>query len=139
MRELDAADLIVHAGDFVAATVLAELRALAPVEAVHGNMDDPELRASLPATRVLDLAGLRVGVVHDAGVRPGRAERLARKFPGCAAVVYGHTHLPEVTRCGSVWILNPGSPTERRRASAHTMIRLRVRDGALTPELVVLA
>ena len=60
-----------------------------------------------------------------------------RRFPGCDAVLYGHTHLPEVERHGGVWILNPGSPTERRRAPAHTMLVLEIEAGEIRPELVV--
>lgn len=138
LRELEAADLIVHAGDFVGLDMLEELRGFAPVEGVHGNMDAPDLRALLPRTRVVDLGGVRIGVVHDPGPRQGREGRLAARFAGCEAVVYGHTHLPEVTRHGDFWLLNPGSPTERRRAPVHTMIRLDAAAGGLHPELVEL-
>jgi uncharacterized protein len=102
-------------------------------------MDDAALRERLPATRVLDVGGLRIGMTHDAGPRVGREERLARRFPECAAVVYGHTHEPQVARVGETWILNPGSPTERRRAPAHTMLVLEVAAGHLSPELVRLS
>lgn len=121
LRELDRADLILHAGDFVAAEVLEQLRQLAPVEAVHGNQDDPDLRSLLPASRVVDVAGLRIGIVHEPGRRIGREARLAARFPDCDLVVYGHTHLPELIRYGDLVLLNPGSPTERRRAAARTM------------------
>jgi putative phosphoesterase len=124
LRELDGADLIVHAGDFVALSVLEELQALGPVAAVHGNVDEPALRELLPAERVVDAGDLRIGVVHDAGPRQGRAPRLLARFPACAVVVYGHSHVPEAGRHAGVWILNPGSPTDRRRAPVHTMIRL---------------
>jgi predicted phosphodiesterase len=77
-------------------------------------------------------------MTHDAGPRAGREERLVQRFPGCEAVVYGHTHLPQVTRVGEVWILNPGSPTERRRAPSHTMIVLDVTGERIEPELIVL-
>jgi predicted phosphodiesterase len=77
-------------------------------------------------------------MVHIAGPRAGREARLAARFPGCGAVVYGHTHVPQVDRLGEAWILNPGSPTERRRAPAHTMLELRVDGSRLEPELVVL-
>jgi putative phosphoesterase len=118
----------------VSLAFLEELRAYgAPVHAVHGNRDEPALRALLPATLEVELEGLRVGLDHDGGTGDGRHERLRRLFPGCDAVAYGHSHLPEVDRSSGVWILNPGSPTERRRAPARTMIALR--DGA--PELVV--
>jgi uncharacterized protein len=136
LRELAAADLIIHAGDFVAASVLEDLRAFGRVEAVHGNMDEPALRSALPAERIVEVEDVRIGVVHDAGPRAGREARLGRRFPGCGAVVYGHSHLPEVSRSSGVWILNPGSPTERRRAPAHTMIRLEIDDGHLRPFLL---
>ncbi|HWM13918.1 MAG TPA: metallophosphoesterase family protein [Gaiellaceae bacterium] len=128
MELLQRASVIVHTGDLTAATVLEELAALAPVEAVHGNMDALELRGILPERRVVEAEGLRVGVVHDAGPSAGRHERLAGWFPDCDLLAYGHTHLPEVARHDEAWIVNPGSPTERRRAPGHTMAV--VRDGA---------
>ena len=137
---LRAADLILHAGDITAASVLDELAALGPpVHAVHGNMDDATLQGRLPGTVVVDVAGLRIGMTHDAGPRTGREERLAARFPGCAAVVYGHSHLPQVARAGETWILNPGSPTERRRAPSHTMLVLEVAGEAIRPELIPLS
>jgi putative phosphoesterase len=138
LRELAASDLILHAGDVVSASVLEELRALAPVEAVHGNMDEPALKAALPETRVVELAGARIGMVHEPGPAAGRAARLRARFPDCDAVIYGHTHLPELTRQGSTWILNPGSPTERRRAPSRTMIVVEAGGGRLEPRLVEL-
>ena len=141
MVELTRADLIVHAGDFVTLSVLEELRELAPVEAVYGNMDEPALRESLPEERVAEVAGARVGVVHIPGPAAGREARLATRFPGCDAVVYGHTHIPQVARVGpdGVWILNPGSPTERRRGPVHSMLVLQVEGGEIRPELVTLS
>lgn len=136
LERLRAADLIVHAGDLTGAAFLDELRALGPpVEAVHGNMDDPRVRAELPERRVVEVGEARIGVVHIPGPRAGRPERLAGWFPGCAAVVYGHTHVPELSRLGEVWILNPGSPTERRSSPARAMIELIVEAGNLAPTL----
>ena len=126
---LGESDLILHAGDFVSLAVLEALRDLAPVEGVAGNMDEPDLRAQLPERRVVEVEGSRIGMVHDAGPLLGRAERLVGAFPGCAAIVYGHTHVPEATKVGETWILNPGSPTERRSAPRHSMAELEV-DGA---------
>jgi hypothetical protein len=123
---------VLHVGDLTAASVLEELRALAPVEAVHGNMDEWPLQELLPERRVVEAGGLRIGLVHDAGPAAGRHERLRAAFPGCGLVAYGHTHLPEVTLDAGVWIVNPGSPTERRRAPGHTIAV--VREGR--PELV---
>src|SRR5437763_13135537 len=95
LERLAAADLVLHAGDLVAAGFLAELRALGPpVEAVHGNVDEPALQALLPKERVVEAAGARIGMVHIGGPRAGREARLAARLPGCAAVVYGHSHLP---------------------------------------------
>ena len=139
MRILEGAELIVHAGDFVAASVLEELRALGRVEAVYGNMDEPSLRESLPKELVVEVEGMRIGIVHVPGPAAGREARLAARFPGCEAVVYGHTHVPQVERFGEAWILNPGSPTERRRAPVHSMLVLEVEDGEIRPELVTLS
>jgi uncharacterized protein len=127
-----------HAGDFTTVSVLEELERLAPVEAVHGNVDEPALQERLPERRVVESGAVRIGIVHDAGPRVQRAERLVAAFPGCAAVVYGHTHLPEASQHGGVWILNPGSPTERRRAPHRSLLTIAVEGERLAPQLVVL-
>jgi putative phosphoesterase len=139
-RLLAGADLVLHAGDFVSVEFLAELRRLAPpVEGVCGNMDEPALKSSLPRERVVEVGGVRIGMVHDAGPRVGREARLAARFPDCEAAVYGHTHVPQVERFQHLWILNPGSPTERRSAPVHSMLVLSVSGGRITPELVTLS
>jgi uncharacterized protein len=138
LDELARADLVLHAGDVTAAPVLELLRELAPVEAVHGNMDDPELRSTLPEQLVVEVGGSRIGMLHIPGPAAGRAERLAERFRGCDAVVYGHTHMPEVTQHGGIWILNPGSPTERRRAPNRSLLTLEIAVGTITPALVTL-
>jgi hypothetical protein len=133
------ADLILHGGDFVSAAFLEELRTLGPtVEAVQGNMDEAVLKASLPREHIVEAEGARIGMLHNAGPRQGREARLAARFPDCAAIVYGHTHVPQVDRFQHLWVLNPGSPTERRSAPVHSMIVLTVRRRRLTPELVTL-
>lgn len=139
VRRLEAADLILHAGDFVAAGVLEELARFADVEGVAGNMDEPALLAALPQRRVVEVEGTRIGMVHVPGPAVGRGERLAAAFPGCDAVVYGHTHLPDVSRVGAVWVLNPGSPTERRGSPVHSMLVLEVEAKEIRPELVTLS
>ena len=106
--------------------------------AVCGNMDEPSLRDTLPRERVVEVGGARIGMVHVPGPAVGREARLRRRFDGCDAVVYGHTHVPQVERFEGMWILNPGSPTERRRAPSHTMLRLELDAGELRPELLVL-
>jgi putative phosphoesterase len=139
VERLRAADLILHGGDIVGAGFLEELLALGPpVEAVCGNMDEAGLKASLPKDRVVEAGGLRIGMVHIPGPRMGREARLLARFPGCDAVVYGHTHVPQVERHDGVWILNPGSPTERRSSPERTMLELVVKGRDLAPAMVSL-
>jgi uncharacterized protein len=133
------ADLILHAGDIATVAVLEELRALGPpLEAVYGNADEQALHELLPRERVVEVEEARIGLVHIPGRRIGREARLAARFPGCGAVVYGHTHAPQADRVGGVWILNPGSPTERRRSASRSMLTLAVRGRTLRPRLVTL-
>jgi uncharacterized protein len=140
LERLRQADLILHAGDLTREAFLDELSSLGPpVEGVHGNMDDAGVRERLPEARVVEAAGARIGMVHIPGPAAGRAERLAARFPGCDAVVYGHTHVPEVARHGGTWILNPGSPTERRRSPARSMLWVTVTARGLEPELLTFA
>jgi uncharacterized protein len=141
VERLRAADVILHAGDFMEASVLAELEALGPpVYGVRGNIDSVELQARLPLTRIVEAAGARIAMIHDAGPSDGRLERLKRRFPDTQAVVFGHSHMPllELAAGGSFAIFNPGSPTERRRAPAHTMGAATAQDGRIAFELVTL-
>ena len=139
LERLRSADLILHAGDVMTAATLAELELLGPpVLAVHGNVDDAELRRRLPAERTLDANGASIAMVHDAGPARGRLARLRRRFPDVDAVVFGHSHLPLHEREGRFQIFNPGSPTERRRAPAHTMGLARAQAGCVTFELIAL-
>jgi uncharacterized protein len=129
---------VLHAGDFVSGNVLEQLRGYGALEAVHGNMDEEGLRRTLPRERLVEVGEARIGMVHDPGPRKGRAARLAARFKGCDVVVYGHTHWPEVSRHGRMLILNPGSPTERRRSPAASLLLLHVERRTLEPELVLL-
>jgi uncharacterized protein len=140
LDHLRRADLILHGGDLSSAAFLDELSAIGPpVEAVYGNADEAALRDRLPKERIVDAAGARIGMVHIPGPAAGREERLAARFPGCEAILFGHTHLPLVERHAEVWILNPGSPTERRRGPFHSMLLLEVEAAAIRPELVRLS
>jgi putative phosphoesterase len=131
------ADLILHCGDVSAVSVLDELRAIGPpVQAVYGNADEPALRELLPRELVVEVEDVRIGMVHIPGPAAGREERLLRRFPGCAAIVFGHTHLPLVERAVGVWLLNPGSPTERRRAPFHAFLQLSIAGRRIRPRLV---
>jgi putative phosphoesterase len=132
VRELaEQADVILHAGDIVIADVLEDLASHAPVHAVLGN-NDHELVGALPETLELELADVRVAMVHDSGAARGREARMARRFPGCDLVVFGHSHIPwdTVAHDGQV-LFNPGSPTERRRQPHRTAGVLRLDAGRI--------
>ncbi|HSD23902.1 MAG TPA: metallophosphoesterase family protein [Solirubrobacterales bacterium] len=128
---LRAADLIVHAGDFSRPSVLADLRELGPVAAVHGNVDSAELRRELPESISLELEDVVLGVIHDAGPARGRLERLRARFPDAHAVVFGHSHMPLREERDGFQIFNPGSPTERRRAPHRSMGEAKVEGGRI--------
>jgi uncharacterized protein len=140
LERLRAADAILHAGDLVALQVLELLESLGPpVHAVHGNVDEPEVRMRLPAVRIVDADGARILMTHDGGPAAGRLGRLRRRFPGVDAVVFGHSHIPLHEHAGGFHIFNPGSPTDRRRAPVHTMGLATALEGRLEFELVELA
>ena len=133
------ADAILHAGDLSDVPVLELLRALGPpVHAICGNVDSAAVRALLPDRLALTLAGVRVGMTHVPGPAAGRLQRLRAQFPDCDAVVFGHTHMPEHEELENFQIFNPGSPTERRRAPAHTMGAATITAGRIAFELHVL-
>jgi len=139
LERIRAADLLLHAGDFMTADVLRELDAIGPpLIGVHGNVDSAEVRHLLPADRVVEVEDARIAMVHDAGPASGRLGRMRARFGEVAdAVVFGHSHLPLHERePGGFQIFNPGSPTERRRARAHTMGLLRVTGSTLEFELI---
>ena len=140
VAELRAADAILHAGDFMRLEVLKALEALGPpLHGVHGNVDDDALRRMLPAARVVEAAGARIAMIHDAGQRTGRLVRMRARFKDADAVVFGHSHLPLHEQAEDGFqIFNPGSPTERRRASAHTMGIATVTAGQVGFELIEL-
>jgi putative phosphoesterase len=131
------ADLILHTGDLTEPAVLDELEAYAPVAAVLGNVDGWDLVDRLPERRVVEAGPVRIGMIHDPGQATGRAARLRAAFPGCRVVVFGHSHLPVCARDHDLLLLNPGSPTERRRAPFHSYAELTIQgDGAVDARIV---
>jgi uncharacterized protein len=141
VERIAAADLLLHAGDFSTLEVLRELEAIGPpVVGVHGNVDSADVRRLLPEERVVEAEGARIAMVHDAGPRTGRLDRMRRRFGDRAGlVVFGHSHLPLHEQAPDGFqILNPGSPTERRRAPSHTMGLIRADSGLATCELISL-
>jgi putative phosphoesterase len=132
--EVDDSDVVVHAGDWVDEPLLDALhRRSRRLVACWGNNDGPALRARLPEVAWADVAGLRLAVVHDSGPARGREARMAAAFPDVDVLVFGHSHIPwdTVAPCG-LRLLNPGSPTDRRRQPAATYLTARVLAGRLT-------
>jgi uncharacterized protein len=123
----DEADAVLHAGDLTDLAVVDELSKRAQVHVVLGNNDRG---IELPGAMVHELGGVAVGMIHDSGPRTGRAARMARMFPSSRVVVFGHSHDPllEETEHGQL-LVNPGSPTQRRRQPVHTVAWLELADG----------
>lgn len=131
--EVDRADLVVHAGDWMAASLLDDLEARAiALLGVWGNNDGPALRARLPEVARTTVEGVRVAVVHETGPSSGRERRADAAFPDTDVLVFGHSHIPwdTVTPAG-MRLLNPGSPTDRRRMPTATFLTCKAVDGAL--------
>ena len=133
---LESADLILHAGDLLVEDVLYELEAYAPVRAVKGNVDGWEVR--LPETLEFEVEGVPVAMIHDSGPKKGRRNRMGRRFPDARVVVFGHSHIPFLEDEDGLMLLNPGSPTDRRRQPDHTFALLRVESGEVDAEVLVL-
>jgi uncharacterized protein len=137
-RRLKRADVILHAGDIAIPEVLDDLGRFAPVHAVAGN-NDAELAGMLPEELRIDLDGVRVGVIHDSGPAPGRFNRLTKRFPDCALVVFGHSHIPLLETTDGRMFLNPGSPTDKRRQPNFTLATMKIESGrVLRPAIVAL-
>jgi putative phosphoesterase len=136
-RLLDGADVILHAGDLVDASVLDILEAIAPTYAVLGN-NDHSLGGRLPVTRTLELDGVSVAMIHDSGAPVGRPRRMHRQFPEAAIVVFGHSHIPlATTGVDGQRLFNPGSPTERRSQPHRTAGVVELADGAVLDTRIV--
>ncbi|MER8187159.1 metallophosphoesterase [Kitasatospora sp. NPDC094015] len=133
LAAVDEADVVVHAGDWVDEPTLDLLAARARrLIAVHGNNDGPALRARLPEVAEAELAGLRLAVVHETGPARGREHRCELRFPGVDVLVFGHSHIPwDSVGPGGMRLLNPGSPTDRRRRPECTYLTAVVEDGRL--------
>ena len=133
---LERADLILHAGDLMDPGLLDELAEYAPVRAVRGNLDPPDLE--LPETLEVGFGGVRVAMVHDSGRKQGRRRRLRRRFPEARVVVFGHSHIPILEDACGLMLLNPGSPTDRRRQPRHTFALLHAQAGRVWAEILPL-
>ena len=137
-QALDGADLILHCGDVLVPELLDELGGFAPTHAVLGN-NDAALVGRLPETRLLDVDGLEVAMIHDSGARAGRERRMKKRFPTAAIVLFGHSHAPcDAPGETGQRLFNPGSATERRLQPNHTYGRLRITGGTLLEHEIVL-
>jgi uncharacterized protein len=138
---LRSADRILHVGDHTDPLVLDLLEAFAPTDAVAGNNDPPELHERLGLVRIVTIEGVRIGLTHG-HVGRGRTtrERAIRTFadsvPPLQAIAFGHSHIPMIERRNGVWLLNPGSPTDRRRQPTFSFLVLESEGSDLRPELV---
>ena len=133
----DEADAVLHAGDVTDEAVLHALAERAPVHAVLGN-NDHALRGRLPEVLELELDGVTIGMIHDSGTRTGRAARMARRFPDADVVVFGHSHDPLVAPgLDGQLLLNPGSPTQRRRQPVHTVAWMELSGGRIAEARIV--
>jgi len=132
--EVSAADVVIHAGDWCTADLLDELeRRASRVIGVHGNNDGPDLRRRLPEVARAELGGVRFAVVHETGPAQGREVRCARRYPDVDVLVFGHSHIPwDTTTDSGLRLLNPGSPTDRRRQPHHTYLTAVAADGVLS-------
>ncbi|MER5582974.1 metallophosphoesterase [Streptomyces asoensis] len=134
LDELPLADVVIHAGDWVDTETLDLLESGSRrVLGVYGNNDGPALRARLPEVARAELGGLRFGVVHETGSAQGREARCAARFPDLDVLVFGHSHIPwDTIAPGGPRLLNPGSPTDRRRQPYCTYLTATAADGRLT-------
>ncbi|WP_019057845.1 metallophosphoesterase family protein [Streptomyces prunicolor] len=134
LAELPRADVVFHAGDWVDTATLDLLESRSRwLVGVYGNNDGPELRARLPESAYAELGGLRFGAVHETGPAQGREARCAARFSDLDVLVFGHSHIPwDTTAAGGLRLLNPGSPTDRRRQPHCTYMTATVTDGTLT-------
>jgi putative phosphoesterase len=136
ISHLERADLILHAGDLVDPALLGELETYAPTRAVLGNLDPPWV--GLPEVLEFEFGGARVAMVHDSGPKRGRRSRMKRRFPEARVVVFGHSHIPWLEDEDGLLLLNPGSPTDKRRQPDHTFALLRAEDGEIAAEVLAL-
>jgi putative phosphoesterase len=130
---VERADVVVHAGDWTGVPLLDELEARSRLlVAVWGNNDGDDLRARLPEVARTTIDGVRLAVVHETGQKEGRETRMDRAFPETDLLLFGHSHIPwDTTSPGGLRLLNPGSPTDRRRQPRATYLTLTLDEGAV--------
>jgi putative phosphoesterase len=131
-NEIDRADVVIHAGDWVEVALVDAIASRGRLIGCYGNNDGPDVRAQLPEVARETLDGVRFAVVHETGPSTGRDERMAAGYPDVDVLVFGHSHIPwDATASTGLRLLNPGSPTDRRRQPFCTYLTAVVSDGTL--------
>jgi putative phosphoesterase len=138
LRHFEDVELILHAGDLSTLAVLDQLSTYAPVEAVQGNIEQPEVASALHLKRELVVDGCRIGLVHILGDRTHYRRNACLEFPAARVVVFGHSHIPFVEDAEGLLLLNPGSATDRRRQPACTVALLTIEGGVPHAEIIAL-
>lgn len=138
LRHFEDVELIIHAGDLSSLGVIGQLEAYAPVEAVQGNIELPEVVATLPIKRQIMVGGCVVGIVHILGDRAHYARNARREFPDARVVIFGHSHNPYLEDRDGLLLLNPGSATDRRRQPHCSIALLTIEDGEPRAEIIAL-
>ncbi|MEO7002282.1 MAG: metallophosphoesterase family protein [Ktedonobacterales bacterium] len=139
LRHFEDVELILHAGDLSTLAALDQLAAYAPVAAVQGNIEEPEVVAALPIKREIVIGGCSIGLVHILGDRKHYARTARQEFPTARVVVFGHSHIPHNEEIGGLLLLNPGSATQRRQQTTCTIALLTVEVGQPRAEIIALA
>ena len=130
--------LVLHTGDFTAPEVTDLFEEIAPFDDVAGNNDGEEIQARYGRRKVLGVEGVALGMVHGDGARGTTLQRALAAFEGenLDAVLFGHSHIPYCARHGRTWVVNPGSPTDKRRNPLYSYAILEIADGRLVPRLM---
>jgi putative phosphoesterase len=133
LEEIDRADVVIHAGDWVDVSTVDEIASRSRLIGCYGNNDGPAVRARLPEVARAELDGVRLAVVHETGPATGRDERMAKLYADADVLVFGHSHIPwDATASTGLRLLNPGSPTDRRRQPFCTYMTASVNTGKIT-------
>lgn len=133
---IETADHILHGGDVCDPALLDELKAFAPVTAVLGNCDGLDVKHwGATEDALIELSGVQIAMLHDSGPRSGRRRRMTNRFPDARVVVFGHSHLPLADDEDGLLLLNPGSPTWKRRAPYESMAILWLENGRVDAEI----
>lgn len=138
LRHFEEVELIIHAGDLSNRAALDQLEAYAPVEAVQGNIELPEVVATLPIKRQIVVGGCVIGILHILGDRAHYARNARREFPSARVVIFGHSHIPYLEDRDGLLLLNPGSATDRRRQPHCSIALLTIEDGEPRAEIIAL-